>query len=193
MLMRLLGECKQNAAVFTVLDEEQRLLSERAAALGFETFLLNGKMDNKLRHEVIEKCNTPLRKGEKKRCMLIQLETGGAGLSLHHGEFSDVFFMSPTWTNAHLVQACGRFKRLGATAEKVRIHTFICKLERDIVKMTEEEARTAWGTENDPRLRVSTPGDYNIDEHMSLVHSRKEAMIKMYMEDLSSRLSDIVS
>ena len=72
--------------------------------------LYHGGMTAAEKAEVIERTHLPVEEG-KQEVLLVQLQSGGAGLNLQH--FDRVVFTGPWWTSAIMQQAVGRAVRIG--------------------------------------------------------------------------------
>ena len=72
--------------------------------------MYHGGMTAKEKQDVLERTLLPTAEG-KQDVLLVQLQSGGAGLNLQH--FDRVVFTGPWWTSAIMQQAVGRAVRIG--------------------------------------------------------------------------------
>ena len=84
--------------------------------LGYMVYNINGAMSKKKRDESLESFNS----SRVSRVMLVSLQAGGTGISMHHG-CSTVIMCEPYWNPFIEMQAQDRVHRLGQD-EQVKIY-----------------------------------------------------------------------
>jgi SNF2 family DNA or RNA helicase len=72
--------------------------------------LYHGGMTAEEKKDVLERTQLPVEEGMQE-VLLVQLQSGGAGLNLQH--FDRILFTGPWWTSAIMQQAVGRAVRIG--------------------------------------------------------------------------------
>jgi SNF2 family DNA or RNA helicase len=98
--------------VFCHFHKEMELLADalRGESCVETVHLYHGGMTAAQKTEVLERTHLPTAEG-KQEVLLVQLQSGGAGLNLQH--FTRVIFTGPWWTSASMQQAVGRAVRIG--------------------------------------------------------------------------------
>jgi SNF2 family DNA or RNA helicase len=81
------------------------------------TCIFDGKTPDKVRDRNVE-----LFQGDKERVILVNIQSGGAGLSLHdlNGKFPRMSIVSPTWSPVLVRQALGRIWRDDAKTKSIQ-------------------------------------------------------------------------
>ena len=138
ILQQLNHHPEEAAIVFCQFTEEMDILQEFLATNGHHCLRLDGKMNNKEREELLQRCNFNLTQKYFRsdggltlpsRAMnhiddylrpphtLIQIKAGGVGLNLQ--VFSRVYINSPDWNPCNEIQAMARSHRIGQTRKVV--------------------------------------------------------------------------
>lgn len=106
------AEASHKWIFFCHFRAEMELLQEtlKAESCVDAVHLYHGGMTAKEKQDVLDRTILPTAEG-KQEVLLVQLQSGGAGLNLQH--FDRVVFTGPWWTSAIMQQAVGRAVRIG--------------------------------------------------------------------------------
>ena len=106
------AEASHRWILFCHFHEEMELLAStlRAESAVETVQLYHGGMTAEQKEDVLSRTHMPVAEG-KQEVLLVQLQSGGAGLNLQH--FDRIIFTGPWWTSASMQQAVGRAVRIG--------------------------------------------------------------------------------
>jgi len=99
--------------------------------------IFDGKVADKVRQQSVDDFQS-----DKERVILVNIQSGGAGLSLHdiNGKFPRLALISPTWSAVYMRQATGRVWRENAKSKSIQKIVFVAgTVEEDVCKSVQSK------------------------------------------------------
>lgn len=131
LFIDMIEEAKEQGFSVAVFLNFTYTLNAIASRLGI-TCIYNGKTPDKVREK-----NVMLFQEGKERVILVNIQSGGTGLSLHdwYGNFPRMSLISPTWSPVLIRQALGRIWRDDAKTKSIqRIVCVANTVEEDVCR-----------------------------------------------------------
>jgi superfamily II DNA or RNA helicase len=113
-------------AVFINFTDTLNALSERLKT----NCVFDGKTKDKIRDQNVDNFQN-----DSERVILINIQSGGAGLNLHdlHGNFPRMSIISPSYSPVHMRQALGRIWRDGSLTKAIQKIVFAANTVEEVV------------------------------------------------------------
>jgi superfamily II DNA or RNA helicase len=99
--------------------------------------IFDGKISDKIRQKNVDDFQA-----DKERVILVNIQSGGAGLSLHdiNGKYPRLSLISPTWSAVYMRQATGRVWRDSAKSKSIQKIVFVADtIEEDVCKSVQSK------------------------------------------------------
>jgi superfamily II DNA or RNA helicase len=99
--------------------------------------VFDGKVDGKIRQQNVDNFQA-----DKERVILVNIQSGGAGLSLHdiNGKYPRLALISPTWSAVSMRQATGRVWRENAKSKSIQKIVFVAgTVEEDVCRSVQSK------------------------------------------------------
>jgi superfamily II DNA or RNA helicase len=99
--------------------------------------IFDGKVPDKVRQQSVDDFQL-----DKERVILVNIQSGGAGLSLHdiNGKYPRLALISPTWSAVYMRQATGRVWRENAKSKSIQKIVFVAgTVEEDVCKSVQSK------------------------------------------------------
>jgi BMFP domain-containing protein YqiC len=99
--------------------------------------IFDGKIADKVRQQNVDDFQS-----DKERVILVNIQSGGAGLSLHdiNGKYPRLSLISPTWSAVYMRQATGRVWRENAKSKSIQKIVFVVgTVEEDVCRSVQSK------------------------------------------------------
>jgi superfamily II DNA or RNA helicase len=99
--------------------------------------IFDGKVPDKVRQQSVDDFQS-----DKERVILVNIQSGGAGLSLHdiNGKYPRLSLISPTWSAVYMRQATGRVWRENAKSKSIQKIVFVAgTVEEDVCRSVQSK------------------------------------------------------